>query len=91
MAEYQTQAQLKELGDVVIERDSTFGSPQEKERLGRQKKDAEEVRRREPILAQGTFAMPKDSKAPEAPIEPEILSVGSHQPCTRIMLSSVVA
>lgn len=74
MAEYQTQAQLKELGDVVIERDSTFGSPQEKERLAREKKDAEkrDTRRRKAISAQETLAVPKGSEVPAAPIEPAV-------------------
>lgn len=45
MAEYMTLAKLKELGDVVIERDTTFGGVQERE-LARQRKEAEQEKAR---------------------------------------------
>lgn len=45
MAEYMTLAKLKELGDVVIERDPTYGGRQEKE-LAKGRKDAEREKAR---------------------------------------------
>jgi hypothetical protein len=87
MAEYQTPAQLKELGNVAIERDSTF-SPREMERLAREK-DAREARKNEVPMASKdqeiheTFAAPIEAAVPiepEAPIESEILSVRSNLP-----------
>jgi hypothetical protein len=90
MAEYQTLAQLKELGDVVVERDSTF-NPREMERLYREKKEA---RRQETFTTpeieetedtqdtQGIPVTPIEAAhiEPGPPIEPELLSVRSSQP-----------
>lgn len=85
MAEYQTLAQLKELGDVAIERDSTF-NPREMERIYREKKEA---RKQETLSAEDIEETQEIPVAPieaavpiesEAPIEPEILSVRSSQP-----------
>ncbi|KAG0649726.1 hypothetical protein D0Z07_3901 [Hyphodiscus hymeniophilus] len=83
MAEYQTLAQLKGLGDVVIERDSTF-SPRESKRLGQEKREVQDARKVESIMVpealelQETFAAPIEEAVPEAEfIEPEMLSVRS--------------
>ena len=51
MAEYQTMAQLKELGDVVIERDFTYGTRQERDRIAQEKKEAAKKEARKQKLA----------------------------------------
>lgn len=79
MAEYQTLAQLKELGDVVIERDSTFGSTQEKERIARERREAEKREaRKEALKTLETLEIRAAPMESEAPIEPEIPSVRSY-------------
>jgi hypothetical protein len=86
MAAYMTLAKLKELGDVVVERDTTFGGREEKE-LTKEKKEAE---KRRALRAQETRIWPIESATSnepaipiepavplklEVPVEPEVLSV----------------
>jgi len=66
MAEYMTLAKLKELGDVVVERDPTFGSRQEKE-LAKAKKEAEKERARK---TQEMASLPIELATPIEPLTP---------------------
>ena len=82
MAEYQTFAQLKDLGDVIIEKDPTF-NPQKSDRLaqekeGREAQDAREAHKKERLVVPDFLETQEAFEAPvEAaiPIGPEILSV----------------
>ena len=90
MAEYQTLAQLKEVGDIVVERAATF-DPREIERLAQEKEEREvrEARKKDKKEAlmdpnldeiEDTFGAPIEAAVPiepEGSIEPEIMSVRS--------------
>jgi hypothetical protein len=85
IAEYQTLAQIKELGDFIIERDSTF-NPQEmeRERIAQEKrevrqKQALEDEIRETARTPFNPVVPIEPETPLQPLaEPEILSVRTY-------------